>query len=70
MQDYFLNTAYEGIGRNEATVFTKEQVEKYSEFDDKFALSITREMFQSQHGKMENQLILTDTGMLATLFLL
>jgi len=29
VQDYFLNTAYEGIGRNEATVFTKEQVEKY-----------------------------------------
>jgi len=29
VQDYFLNTAFEGIGRSEATVFSKEQVEYY-----------------------------------------
>ena len=33
VQDYFLNTAFEGIGRSEATVFSKEQVDNYSEIE-------------------------------------
>ena len=36
IQDYFLNTAFEGIGRSEATVFSKEHVEKYSMLGDYF----------------------------------
>ena len=36
IQDYFLNTAFEGIGRGEATVFSKEHVENYSKLGDYF----------------------------------
>ena len=34
VQDYFLNTAYEGIGRSKATFFSKELVQNFSEFEN------------------------------------
>ena len=46
VQDYFLNTAFEGIGRSEATVFSKEQVEHYSEFEVYLAALFLQMMFQ------------------------
>ena len=36
IQDQFLNTAFEGIGRGEATVFSREHVENYSKHGDYF----------------------------------
>ena len=35
MQDWFLDDANTGIGRNDPTVYSKEAVQNYSEFKDK-----------------------------------
>ena len=33
MEEFYFNTAFEGEGRNEATVFSKEHVENYSKYN-------------------------------------